>query len=303
MILTPKGNVPIETLQINDEIISYVNGKEEIRPVIWAGWKDVTVRPDYPDDQAGYPICILKDAIADNVPYKDMWITAEHCLFLNGKFVPARMLVNTVSIFYDHSITSYAYYHIETEKHAIIMADGVLTESYLDTGNRSAFHSPHKDMPTFIHNRKLTWEHNAAASLEIARAFVEPIFSSILSRASNLSKKNKAYPLYILTTDSAFHLITNTGVVLYPTSIKKPFYTFSLPDQTSSVHLVSRSSRPFDTIGPFVNDRRYLGVLIGKIYLRQFHKTIDINRHFEEKTLHGWHTNESNTHRWTDGNA
>ncbi|WP_338330097.1 hypothetical protein [Commensalibacter sp. Nvir] len=37
--------------------------------------------------------------------------------------------------------------------------------------------------------------------------------------------------------------------------------------------------------------------------MKQFHKTIDINQHFEEKTLYGWHTNESNTYRWTNGNA
>ncbi|WP_035367102.1 Hint domain-containing protein, partial [Acetobacter pasteurianus] len=68
-----------------------------------------------------------------------MLITAEHCLFFEGKFVPVRMLVNGVSIFYDKSITSYDYYHVETDQHSVITADGMLTESYLDTGNRRAF--------------------------------------------------------------------------------------------------------------------------------------------------------------------
>ncbi|OAZ70812.1 hypothetical protein SRCM100623_02163 [Acetobacter pasteurianus] len=72
---------------------------------------------------------MLKDAIADGVPYKDMLITAEHCLFFEGKFVPVRMLVNGVSIFYDKSITSYDYYHVETDQHSVITADGMLTEA------------------------------------------------------------------------------------------------------------------------------------------------------------------------------
>ncbi|PHY94849.1 hypothetical protein CSR02_04105, partial [Acetobacter pomorum] len=102
--------------------------------VIWVGKAHATVRPELTDDEAGWPVRILKDAIADGVPYKDMLITAEHCMFFKGKLVPVRMLVNGVSIFYDKSITSYDYYHVETEQHSVITADGMLTESYLDTG-------------------------------------------------------------------------------------------------------------------------------------------------------------------------
>ncbi|CAK7193077.1 hypothetical protein COMNV_01290 [Commensalibacter sp. Nvir] len=303
MIHTPTGTVPVETLKPHDTVISYINGNEEVQPIIWVGSKEVTVRPDYPDDQAGYPICILKDAIADNLPSKNMWITAEHCLFFNGKFVPARMLVNNTSIFYDYSITAYTYYHIKTQNHSVIKADGMLTESYLDTGNRVGFDQKNTAVPVSIHNRHLTWEHDAAAPLDTTKEFVEPIFFSILARTQNLLENKKTYTPYEITQENDFHLITDTGTVLYPTSVKNQLYAFALPAHTTSVRLVSRASRPFDTIGPFVDDRRCLGLLIGKILLQQPNKTVEISNHLENKNLPGWHAIEGNTHRWTDGNA
>ncbi|OAG77387.1 outer membrane protein [Acetobacter malorum] len=141
MIRTPNGAVVVEDIQIGDQVVTFdwKNNKDVTRAVIWAGKAHCTVRPELSDDAAGWPVRILKDAIAEGVPYKDMLITSEHCLFFDGKFVPARMLVNGASIFYDKSITSYDYYHVETEQHSVITADGMLTESYLDTGNRSSF--------------------------------------------------------------------------------------------------------------------------------------------------------------------
>ncbi|GCD60847.1 hypothetical protein NBRC3280_3419 [Acetobacter pasteurianus NBRC 3280] len=146
MIRTCAGEVAIENIQIGDEIITFDghSGGQTVRPVVWVGKAHAIVRPGLPDDEAGYPVRVIKDAIADGVPYKDMLITSEHCLFFEGRFVPVRMLVNGSTIFYDKSITFYDYYHVETDQHSVIIADGMLTESYLDTGNRRAFRQKSK---------------------------------------------------------------------------------------------------------------------------------------------------------------
>ncbi|WP_156477913.1 Hint domain-containing protein, partial [Acetobacter malorum] len=108
MIRTPAGDVAVENLTIGHDVLTFdwKSNKQVSRPVVWVGKAHAAVRPELLDDAAGWPVRILKDAIADGVPYKDMLITSEHCLFFEGKFVPARMLVNGVSIFYDKSITS-----------------------------------------------------------------------------------------------------------------------------------------------------------------------------------------------------
>ncbi|ATI12916.1 hypothetical protein CPF11_11035 [Acetobacter pomorum] len=182
MIRTPEGDVAVEDIQIGDEVLAFdwKNNKEVTRPVVWVGKAHAVVRPGLPDDEAGYPVRVLKDAIADGVPYKDMLITAEHCLFFEDRFVPVRMLVNGVSIFYDKSITSYDYYHVETEQHSVIQADGMLTESYLDTGNRSSFRQT--GTVVTLRGAVQSWEKNAGAPLGVERSFVEPLFQKLEAR-------------------------------------------------------------------------------------------------------------------------
>ena len=53
--------------------------------------------------------------------------------------MPAKLLVNGMTIVRDMSLPSVAYHHIELERHAVLIAEGVAAESYLDTGNRAVF--------------------------------------------------------------------------------------------------------------------------------------------------------------------
>jgi len=300
LITTPSGTRAIEDLSVDDEIIAYIDGTTAPRRVTWAGQAHCTVRPGLPDDQAGYPVRILKDAIADGVPFKDMLITAEHCLFFDGKFVPARMLVNGRSIFFDKSITSYDYYHIETEDHSVIMADGMLTESYLDTGNRRAFNQK-GNVLSISGSRNLTWD-DAAVPLTISRETVEPLFRQIEARAdkAGVIPHTEACPL---TNESDLHLTTETGSIIRPARQSNGRVMFMIPSDIQSVRIVSNTSRPCDVIGPFVDDRRNLGVLVGQITMFESNRTHTLTAHLHETDLSGWNNVEEGTMRWTAGNA
>ncbi|WP_250697748.1 Hint domain-containing protein, partial [Acetobacter pasteurianus] len=186
MIRTTVGEVAVEDVQIGDEVLAFDwrNNTDIVRPVVWVGKAHVKVQHGLPDDEAGWPVRILKDAIADGIPYKDMLITAEHCLFFRDRFVPVRMLVNGVSIFYDKSITSYDYYHVETEQHSVITADGMLTESYLDTGNRSSFRQEGKIAT--LRGAVKNWADDAGAPLGVERSFVEPLFRALQWRENSV---------------------------------------------------------------------------------------------------------------------
>ena len=302
MVRTPDGDVAVEDLQIGDQVTAFdwQNNAEVTRPVVWAGKAHCNVRPHLPDDEAGYPIRLLKNAIADGVPYKDMLITAEHCLFFDGKFVPARMLVNGRSIFFDKSITSYDYYHIETETHSVIMADGMLTESYLDTGNRRAF-SQKGNVVSIGSTSNLTWD-DAAAPLTVSRETVEPLFHKIENRAdkAGFAIHTEARPL---TNESNLHLTTDTGAIIRPARHNNGRVMFMIPDGVESVRIVSNASRPCDVIGPFVDDRRQLGVLVGTVTLFESNRTRTLTDHLHDAQLSGWSNVEEGTMRWTSGNA
>ncbi|ARW10056.1 Hint domain-containing protein [Acetobacter ascendens] len=300
LIKTENGSVPVQNIVPGEMISVFINGAEEQKEVVWAGTAHVVVNANLPEDQAGYPVRILKDAFAENVPCKDMLITSEHCLFVEGSFVPARMLVNSRSIYYDTTITSYDYYHIETEKHSVIMADGILTESYLDTGNRRNFRQTGKVIR--IGGKQKNWQKDAAAPLGVQREFVEPIFQKIEERAKALGINTHAAPK-VLIEDPDIKLITNNGATIYPFKKSDNTYSFMLPAGVKSVRVASRSSRPSDVIGPFVNDRRQMGVAVGKIYFNSLRVLQQVTEHLAPSKPEGWHDMGWTDCAWTDGNA
>ncbi|GCD75272.1 hypothetical protein NBRC3299_1564 [Acetobacter pasteurianus NBRC 3299] len=302
MIATPSGDVCIENMRVGEEVVvfDWKSNKTITKQVIWVGKAHAIVRAEMPDDEAGYPIRILKNAIAQGVPYKDMLITPEHCLFFDGQFVPARMLVNGKTVFYDKSITSYNYYHIETDEHSVVVADGVFTESYLDTGNRNAFQNSASVIRVTFNPKN--WEKDAAAPLVTTVDVVEPLYRHLEKRADDAGVALKS-ALPVLTHDPDLHLVTDKGTIIRQVRTSKDHAIFMIPANVQNVHLVSRASRPSDTVGPFVDDRRMLGVMVGVVSLLSGGTTYNITAHLEQDNLSVWHTQEEVLGRWTDGNA
>ncbi|MCQ8280074.1 Hint domain-containing protein [Acetobacteraceae bacterium KSS8] len=298
LIRTPTGQVAVEDLRTGDEIVAFVDGRETVRSLRWAGHARSTVQPGLPNDEGGYPVRIRAGALADGVPFKDMLVTPEHCLLLKGRFVPARMLVNGRSVFYDTSFTSFEYFHIETEPHSIIMADGVLTESYLDTGNRGSFRQS-GTVISFQPSRGLSWD-DAAAPLDVSRAFVEPLFRAIETRAD--WAELPPAPRAALLQDAHLRLVTDSGVVLRQAREQGGRMTFMIPAGIETVRIVSNSSRPCDVIGPFLDDRRELGVAVGAVSVFEGNHERRLTIHMESETLPGWHAREG-AFRWTSGDA
>ncbi|OAG75385.1 outer membrane protein [Acetobacter malorum] len=304
MIRTAKGDVAVEDVRVGDLVLTVTAGREVYQPVIWAGYQTATVRADLPDDEAGYPVRIRAGALAEGVPYKDLLITPEHCLFLNGRFVPVRMLVNGRSIFYDRTLTQYTYYHVETAQHAVIMANGMLTESYLDTGNRGTFAQAGKVATLGAGPR--SWAQHAAVPLAVAREEVEPMFRALAARAAQSGngeiRGTEAGPE--LTYEAGLHLETMCGQTIRKIRMQDGLASFMLPAGVTQVRLVSRASRPCDVVGPFVDDRRMLGVLVGDIVMCEGNLAPrSIVPQVQDSTLPGWHAPEPNGARWTNGSA
>lgn len=301
LIRTPAGDIPVEDIRFGDEVLAYNNGQESVRSVVWAGKTHCVVSHGAPDDLAGYPVRVLRNAISDGVPSKDMLITSEHCLFLEGKFIPVRMLVNGRSVFYDKSITSYDYYHIETEQHSVIVADGIFTESYLDTGNRRVFRQK-GDVVSLGASRSLTWD-DAAAELETSREFVEPVYRRIEARVEEVEGVLAPQKARVLTTEAEVRLATDTGVIVNRVREYGDRIMFMIPSGVKTIRILSNSSRPSDVIGPFSDDRRYLGVAVGEITISENGHTRTIREHATDENLDGWNAIEWEDTRWTSGDA
>ncbi|GAD25554.1 outer membrane protein [Gluconobacter thailandicus F149-1 = NBRC 100600] len=285
----------VEDIQVGEQVAALVDGQSVAREIVWTGRKFAYTRAGLPADEAGYPVRIAAGAIAEGVPSRDLFVTSEHSLFLNGGFVPVRMLVNGGSIAYDRSQSSFFYYHIETADHSVIFADDCATESFLDTGHKGIF----EGSDNIISLRAKTWA-DAAAPLMTARDIVEPLHVSLAARSieQGVSVDGAAE----VTTDAGLHLVTTEGLTVHPLRQVGSDVSFMLPSGTRGVYVVSRTSRPCDTIGPFVDDRRQLGVLVGAAHLT----SSNANQHrivsHLDGQLSGWNASEG-THRWTTGYA
>ncbi|RUT26135.1 hypothetical protein C0V97_07835 [Asaia sp. W19] len=301
-IRTPEGARLIETLRNGDEICVWnaEAQKEEIRVITWIGKGFVSVIPTRPDDEAGWPICVRQNAFSEGVPSKDLHITGEHCIFIRNIFVPARMLVNDATIYYDKRVGDYEFYHIETHGHSIIWANDLQTESYLDTGNRGGFMA--HDGGTVMPLRPFDWTSDGAAPLVTDRAAIEPIYSALAKRAGVLGIEPEMAPCS-LSDDPELCLETDTGQMILPSRIRGNQVIFSVPQGVNELLIHSRVSRPCDVVGPYIDDRRRLGVLIGKITLFDSLNVSEIICHLVGEPLLGWYDDGDEHKRWTMGTA
>jgi hypothetical protein len=301
-IRTPGGEISVENLRVGDRVVTHSGDSKEI---IWIGHRSIDVARCGGGIDA-YPVHIRAHAFCDNVPSRDLLITSEHCIFVDGHLIPVRMLVNGGSIYVDTSIVRYEYFHVELASHSIIFAEGLETESYLDTGNRRSFaNAPVTRLYPLlsIELQHKSWTEHAAAPLGVDRATVEPIWRRLSVRSNRLGFVAPPSPS-LLVRDPDLHLLTETGLTIRPDGKDDRIIRFLVPSSAGRLRLRSRAARPSNTIGPYVDDRRDLGVLVGHITCHNGTTTMNVTGHLADDSLAGWHAMESGSQaRWTNGNA
>ncbi|QDH26031.1 hypothetical protein D5366_11430 (plasmid) [Neokomagataea tanensis] len=288
LIKTPSGEAAVETLAPGSMVMT----PEGAMPLKWLGHRSIDVSKQI-NPEANWLVRICAGALADHVPARDLLVTQEHCMVFDGKLVPARMLVNGISIYLDRSINAYTYYHVELDTHMPIWAEGALTESYLDTGNRDQFENHY--VTSIMSDRCEVGSD--FLPLDTSRAFVEPIFRRLVDRTGLVPS------VPALVDDADLHLATETGEVIRASRISGAYHMFMLPDNVETVTIASRTSRPSDVIGPFMDDRRELGVLVGEAKLFCAYKTVSLNVTETSLARKGWYESDALGRRWTNGAA
>jgi Hint domain len=90
------------------------------------------------------PVCIKAGALGENLPERHLWISPNHAMYLSGVLIEAKDLVNGVSIVQAESVEQVEYFHVELETHDVIIAEGALSESFIDDDSRGMFHNAHE---------------------------------------------------------------------------------------------------------------------------------------------------------------
>jgi hypothetical protein len=302
-ILTERGSVPVESIKVDEQVVVRRDGQDVLEPVIWVGKSKIDLS-QHAHPELATPIRIKAGALADNTPVRDLVVSPEHCLILNGRCVPAKLLVNGGSVAREYRASPFEYYHIELANHGILIAEGAEAESYLDTGNRANFDNAETRMlhPAFEANpTSKRWLTDACAPLASIEEEVAPIWQMLADRSVALGY---AIPTPSTVEGPDLHILAD-GLRIDPVSDRDSRFVFTVPAGAKAVSLVSRFCIPADKMVSSVRDTRRLGVSVNWIAIRADDaETILSADH--PALQEGWNDAERSgaaMWRWTDGAA
>jgi len=270
-----------------------------MKPICWIGHRTVDCRR-HPRPEAVWPVRVTAGAFGDGLPCRDLFLSPDHAVFVDRVLIPIKHLINGASIA-RFPVDAVTYYHLELDRHDVVLAEGLPAESYLDTGNRAIFANGGGAMqlhPAFEVPK--TWRADAIAPLACDEARVRPVWERLMARAQAMGL---ALPEAAFTDDPAVQLRVG-GQVIRPTAATPDRCVFVLPKHDSPIRLVSRSGYPTDR-RPWAEDGRRLGVCASRI-LWHDHQGPHAMSLDDPRLDDGWWAIERNghaLHRWTNGDA
>ncbi|MDR6954460.1 hypothetical protein J2X65_003834 [Ancylobacter sp. 3268] len=137
VLATPAGTTAVEDLAIGDLVRTAGGG---VAPVKWIGRQTVVTRFGAPVHRA--PIAIAAGALGGGLPLRELRLTEDHALMFDGLLVQAGALVNGTSIRRMAPAElgeRFTVYHVELDGHALVLAEGVPAETFLDNATRARF--------------------------------------------------------------------------------------------------------------------------------------------------------------------
>src|SRR5271166_2034312 len=297
------SDVAVETIRAGQQVVVIRDGRQVLETVQWVGVTAIDLAHHaHVEDVA--PIRIRAGAVAAGQPARDLFVSPEHSLIIDGVCVPAKLLANGGSIASERDHAPFTYYHIELEHHGILLAENTPAESYLDTGNRAAFDNSGEPKPLFpsfqVNANSARWLTDACAPLANGTE-VEAIWTRLAERSAQIG-----LPIPAVTTveDAGVHLVAD-GVVIKATSHRDSRYVFIVPAGVRSVTLASRFCIPSDKMVPAQRDTRRLGVRVNWIAIRSGKPEMILSA--DHPALRdGWNEVEvegKSMWRWTDGAA
>jgi hypothetical protein len=137
-ITTVKGQCKVEDLAIGDLLVT-VEG--HVRPVKWVG------RMSYKKTNRAWQRCVLPvqiraGALGNGLPFRDLYVSQKHKLFINNTLVSAEDLLNgdTIKVTTFGDTLKLNYFHVALETHEAILAEGQPAETLrTDAANREKF--------------------------------------------------------------------------------------------------------------------------------------------------------------------
>ena len=189
-IATETGEARVETLRPGD-LVRTASGR--IAPVRWVGHTRVNAAR-HPRPHDVLPVRVRAGATGPGQPARDLLLSPDHALLLGGMLIPVRYLLNGVTIAQE-AAEQVTYWHVELDRHDVLLAEGLPAESFLDTGNRALFAGETGVRPLHPDFRtppgvaaQMVWEAMGCARLCLAGPEVEAARAALRRRAQAVAR-------------------------------------------------------------------------------------------------------------------
>jgi len=288
-ILTDAGEVAVEDLAVGDTVVTVATGVAR-RTIVWAGRRTV----DCAAETALRPVVVAADAFGPGAPRRQLMLSPDHAVLVDGFLVPIRYLINGATICRDDARDEVTYVHIELDAHDAVLAEGLACESFLDTGNRGELGlggESAPDDPVTRRDRALAiWQARGCAPLLIEGAHLAALHRRLMARAAALGWRTTEDARPELHVERGRVRVWRCGTRLVA----------RLPPGAGALRLLSRAAVPIE-FNPECPDRRRLGVAVRRVVVDG--RVLDLD---DAAFAEGWHPPESGAAgawRWTDGAA
>ena len=282
-ILTDRGEVPVERIAAGDRVVTAAG---RVAPVRFVGHRRVT--------DGSETVRIFANAFGNGVPHRDLLLSPEHAIAITDAeglaLVPVHRLANGATIA-SAPAGPLDYYHLELDRHDVILAEGLSVESYLDTGNRHVF-----DNAGVVHDLRSSFAPEAALRVWAERGCAPLLLHGPRLAAWHASLLARAEVGFARTPDPRLRIVAH-GREIAPDHQGPGHALFPLPPGCSAVRVASHVVVPR---GPGAADARWLGVPLTA--LRHHGRELPL----DTPALTGCHaieTDGSRAWRWTNGDA
>ena len=184
-ILTPSGPVAVEALSPGDLVLTMAG---ERLPIRWVGRRKVDCRR-HPHPRAIWPVRIKAHAFGPGCPERDLFLSPDHAIYHDGVLIPVKYLLNGTTL-RQMRAAMVDYFHLELSRHDVVLAEGLPSETFLDSGNRAAFgNAPgvvqlHPDFSRA--DTSLSWDARGYAPLCVIGEQVERLREHLAAQARRL---------------------------------------------------------------------------------------------------------------------